>query len=237
LLDDDKITALFAVFLADCLQHVPSVKVSVVQTAYANGASSKFLQSRGVQLHCVPTGVKHLHHKALDADVGVYFEANGHGSVLVKDASLLAIQQASDGGNLGAARAIAFLNIINKYAGDAFADLLGVEAILKVSSVSMRAWSAYYLDFPSRQSKVVVPDRYARTFLFLLCSDPDIDISAVKTVWDESRLLQPVELQNAIDRAVESVSGSLHLCAPPLTCTRSTPEAVLLCAPREPKIV
>jgi phosphoacetylglucosamine mutase len=28
------------------------------------------------------TGVKFVHHKALDFDVGVYFEANGHGTVL-----------------------------------------------------------------------------------------------------------------------------------------------------------
>lgn len=31
---------------------------------------------------CVPTGVKHLHHKALEFDIGVYFEANGHGTVI-----------------------------------------------------------------------------------------------------------------------------------------------------------
>ena len=31
---------------------------------------------------CVPTGVKHLHHKAKEFDIGVYFEANGHGTVL-----------------------------------------------------------------------------------------------------------------------------------------------------------
>lgn len=166
LLDGDKIAALFAVFLAGCLHGVRAVTVSVVQTAYANGASSKFLESRGVQVHCVPTGVKHLHHKALDADVGVYFEANGHGSVLVRDAALRAIQQAADSGNQEAARAIAFLDIINKYAGDAFADMLAVEAVLKCSNITMRAWSAYYNDFPSRQSKVVVPDRYARAYLF-----------------------------------------------------------------------
>lgn len=29
----------------------------------------------------MPTGVKHLHHKALDYDIGIYFEANGHGTV------------------------------------------------------------------------------------------------------------------------------------------------------------
>ena len=28
-----------------------------------------------------PTGVKHLHHKAQEFDLGVYFEANGHGTV------------------------------------------------------------------------------------------------------------------------------------------------------------
>ena len=170
LLDGDKIAALFAVFLAECLKDVPLVTVSVVQTAYANGASSKFLMSRGVKLHCVPTGVKHLHHKALEADVGVYFEANGHGSVLVKDAALASMQQAADSGSQGAVRAIAFLGIINKYAGDAFADMLAVEGILKCCGVSMRAWSAYYHDFPSRQSKTVVPDRYARALLFCALS-------------------------------------------------------------------
>jgi phosphoacetylglucosamine mutase len=167
LLDGDKIAALFAVFLAECLKDVRSIQVSVVQTAYANGASSIFLKSRGVQSHCVPTGVKHLHHKALDADVGVYFEANGHGSVLVKDAAIRDIRQAADGGNQGAARAIAFLNIINMYAGDAFADMLATEAVLRYSDVTMRSWSAYYSDLPSRQSKVIVPDRYARMLLFM----------------------------------------------------------------------
>ena len=34
-----------------------------------------------VPVACVPTGVKYLHHKALDYDIGIYFEANGHGTV------------------------------------------------------------------------------------------------------------------------------------------------------------
>ena len=36
-----------------------------------------------IPVACVPTGVKHLHHKAQDFDIGVYFEANGHGTVSV----------------------------------------------------------------------------------------------------------------------------------------------------------
>ena len=38
-----------------------------------------------VPVACVPTGVKHLHHEALNFDIGVYFEANGHGTVLYSD--------------------------------------------------------------------------------------------------------------------------------------------------------
>jgi phosphoacetylglucosamine mutase len=29
-----------------------------------------------------PTGVKYLHEKALEYDIGLYFEANGHGTIL-----------------------------------------------------------------------------------------------------------------------------------------------------------
>lgn len=32
-------------------------------------------------MQCTKTGVKHLHHVAQGFDVGVYFEANGHGTV------------------------------------------------------------------------------------------------------------------------------------------------------------
>lgn len=42
---------------------------------------------------CVPTGVKHLHHKAKDLDIGVYFEANGHGTVLFSNQAMKRIQE------------------------------------------------------------------------------------------------------------------------------------------------
>lgn len=32
-------------------------------------------------VRCTKTGVKHLHHAAQEFDIGVYFEANGHGTV------------------------------------------------------------------------------------------------------------------------------------------------------------
>jgi hypothetical protein len=60
-----------------------TLNLGLVQTAYANGSSTNFITSKlNVPVACAPTGVKHLHHKALDFDIGVYFEANGHGTVL-----------------------------------------------------------------------------------------------------------------------------------------------------------
>lgn len=45
---------------------------------------------------CVPTGVKHLHHKALEYDIGVYFEANGHGTIVFSDHAKQSIRAVAD---------------------------------------------------------------------------------------------------------------------------------------------
>lgn len=49
---------------------------------YANGGSTSFLRAREIEIVFTKTGVKYLHHAALDFDIGVYFEANGHGTVV-----------------------------------------------------------------------------------------------------------------------------------------------------------
>jgi phosphoacetylglucosamine mutase len=87
LLDGDKILTLFAVFVIKMLKAAgirEFVKVLCVQTAYANGASTAYLRDTlAVETDFTATGVKNLHHRALECDgVSVYFEANGHGTVL-----------------------------------------------------------------------------------------------------------------------------------------------------------
>lgn len=45
---------------------------------HLTGASTDYLKRvLGVQVALAKTGVKYLHHRALEADIGVYFEANG----------------------------------------------------------------------------------------------------------------------------------------------------------------
>lgn len=97
LLDGDKIAGLAAHFIAELVQEagIDSIKVGVVQTAYANGSSTNYLTKvLNVPVSCVSTGVKHLHHEAEKYDVGVYFEANGHGTVLFSPDALNTIKTA-----------------------------------------------------------------------------------------------------------------------------------------------
>lgn len=45
-------------------------------------------------VECAETGVKHLHHKAMEFDIGVYFEANGHGTVVFSARAKSALKDA-----------------------------------------------------------------------------------------------------------------------------------------------
>lgn len=96
LLDGDKIAALAADFINSLLQSIPplasSIQLGVVQTAYANGNSTAYFKQKGIPVAFTQTGVKHLHHKAEQFDIGVYFEANGHGTVLFSEKTIQKIR-------------------------------------------------------------------------------------------------------------------------------------------------
>ena len=160
LVDGDKIAALFAGFIKaqlDAAGLTDNITIGCVQTAYANGASTDYLKDVvGVPVEFVPTGVKHLHKKAHDFDIGVYFEANGHGTVLFGPKALAAIEAAATAAaavrHPGAAGGDALIVLkgltllINQAVGDALSDLLAVEAILSSSAANtpstIQEWDA-----------------------------------------------------------------------------------------------
>ena len=75
--------ALCACFLDDKIKAAGiDLEIGIVQTAYANGGSTAYLAGLGIPVGCAKTGVKHLHHRAVQFPIGVYFEANGHGTVV-----------------------------------------------------------------------------------------------------------------------------------------------------------
>lgn len=91
---------------------------------------------------CTLTGVKNLHRKALEFDVGIYFESNGHGTVLFSQRAIAAFQEACANKKLSrksleaAEQLLAMTQLINQTVGDAISDLLLVEIILIHNSVS-----------------------------------------------------------------------------------------------------
>ncbi|XP_009585258.1 PREDICTED: phosphoacetylglucosamine mutase [Fulmarus glacialis] len=166
LIDGDKIATLISIFLKELLAKVgQTLKMAVVQTAYANGSSTRYLEETlKVPVHCVKTGVKHLHHKAQEFDVGVYFEANGHGTVLFSKAAETKIRQLAkeekDDEKREAAKVLEnMIDLINQTVGDAVSDMLVIEAILALKGLTVQQWDAIYTDLPNRLLKIQVADR------------------------------------------------------------------------------
>ena len=197
LLDGDKTIALYTLFLRDLLHTaglVELLSLGIVQTAYANGASTLYMQRElAVDVHCTNTGVKHLHHKAVEYDVGVYFESNGHGTVVFSDKAQRMIQAAAHNTQQAPARhtaarcLFALVELINQCVGDAVSDMLLVEVALFHRGWTLSDWDAVYEDLPSSMLKVKVADR-----------------SAITTTDAERKCVAPAGLQDAIDALVNA---------------------------------
>ena len=69
------------------------------------------------------------------------------------------------------------LKLSNMTVGDAIANLLLIESILRDIDMSIQDFLSIYLENPSRMYKAVVRDR-----------------TKFRVIWDESRLITPAEL-------------------------------------------
>ncbi|KAL6532541.1 hypothetical protein OROGR_014511 [Orobanche gracilis] len=204
LVDGDKALSLFALFLKEQLSILLNgpedgkkantsyhASLGIVQTAYANGASTDYLKRLGLKVVLTPTGVKYLHEKAAEFDIGIYFEANGHGTILfshhflswleIRNNQLSSSSKGSDE-HKAALRLLAISKLVNQAVGDALSGLLLVEAILQHMEWSIQKWNQLYQDLPSRQLKVKVVDR-----------------TAVITENAETVVVSPAGTQEAID--------------------------------------
>lgn len=195
LLDGDRIATLVASFLGDQVRLAglaESLKIGVVQTAYANGAATQYVEQHlKLKVDCTPTGVKYLHHAAEKLDIGVYFEANGHGTVIFSPDTLdtIAKHEPKSPGQKEALDVIrACIDLINQSVGDALSDFLLVEVVLAHKNWGPQEWLSTYTDLPNRLLKVIVNDR-----------------NIFKTTDAERRLVAPEGLQAQIDKEVQKV--------------------------------
>jgi phosphoacetylglucosamine mutase len=187
---------LAASFLSDLTRAAglsEKLAVGVVQTAYANGAATHYVTDHlKTPVVCTPTGVKYLHHAATRFDIGVYFEANGHGTVLfspkaLKDLGKYSPQSPAQASALTTLRALS--DLINQAVGDALSDMLLVEVILAHKGWTMKEWLGTYVDLPNRLVRVEVRDR-----------------NIFKTTDAERKLVEPKGIQANVDQLVGKFS-------------------------------
>lgn len=198
MLDGDKIATLVAGYFQELLKASGlTLKLGLVQTAYANGASTAYITEKlGVPVACAKTGVKHLHHVALQFDIGVYFEANGHGTVIFSKNAREAIRNAAQA-NESAQKLSQVMDVINETVGDAISDMLLVETVLHARGWSIEDWNSAYADLPNRQMKVTVADR------------------AVITTTDAERVcVTPAGLQDTINSIVANYPNGRSFVRP-----------------------
>lgn len=185
LLDGDRMATLIGEFF---IKETPEnfwedIKLGIVQTAYANGNSTSYISEElKLDVKCAKTGVKNLHHDAVENfDVGIYFEANGHGTVVFNDLFTEKLKQE----NL--TELSLFVSLINQAVGDAITDMFVILAILISLDIDAKTWFSKYTDLPNRLIKCVVPDRTQfETFDF------------------ERQLSKPVGLQVSINQIVSA---------------------------------
>uniref|UniRef100_A0A5S6R505 phosphoacetylglucosamine mutase n=1 Tax=Trichuris muris TaxID=70415 RepID=A0A5S6R505_TRIMR len=168
LLDGDKIAALVANYFKGLIEQTElDLQMGVVQTAYSNGNATRYLKEElRVPVICTPTGVKHLHAAAKSLDIGIYFEPNGHGTVLFSQKAMDSMwrvieRRSSTPLQQYKATVVLYLfsKMINQAVGDAICDLLLVETILRNKRWHIYRWDQLYTDVPNKLIKFKVADR------------------------------------------------------------------------------
>lgn len=177
LLNGDKIAVLFASFISKKLTEVHAnedVKCAVIQTAYANGSSTNYIQNKlsRFAVECTCTGVKHLHEAAKRYDIGIYFEANGHGTVLINTDKIKGMDNIKQ--------------LVSQVTGDAIGNMLFILYILLNNQVSVDEWVSMYTDYPSKQTKL------------------HVSRSKFKTINADRICLEPHGLQTSINQIISN---------------------------------
>ncbi|XP_076247835.1 phosphoglucomutase 3-like protein nst isoform X2 [Calliopsis andreniformis] len=193
LLDGDRIATLIAGYFKELLQECRlSFQLGLVQTAYANGGSTNYISNTlQIPVACVPTGIKHLHNKALEFDIGIYFEANGHGTVVFKNTVVETIKNVAANLELpvtertAATKLVNIIDLINQTVGDALSDMLLVETILHAKGWGIVDWERKYEDLPNKQLKIKVSNK-----------------NVITTTDAGRRCVTPEGLQDEIDKVV-----------------------------------
>ncbi len=179
------------------------ISLAIITTAYSNGGFMHYLKSEIVLLRMIlaKTGVKHLHHKAKDFDIAIYFESNGHGTVFHNEKTLEKISEiknsldANENDKAILNLLTDFLKAFNSTVGDSLSVVICAEKCLKILNLKITDVYELYENIPSVNMKKVVSNK-----------------AVYKTNDDDSRLVEPLDIQTKIDHIISEYSNELARC-------------------------
>ncbi|KNH09551.1 phosphoacetylglucosamine mutase [Perkinsela sp. CCAP 1560/4] len=188
-LGGDHLQALFVCFIRKLLSETSEAfSLAAVQTPYGNGNLTKlFCDDFGLDVKIVPPGVKNCHRQSLKNDIGVYFEANGHGSVTFSHKVRTILCQRFQKSNVAADRILYLVsNLFSQTCGDAIANMLCVPLALHYCGFNVRGWKGIFKPLPHASMRITLPRPVH-----------------IRTNWEQTRIVDPCDLQASIDRILD----------------------------------
>jgi len=175
ILDGDYLSALY---LLSCIKALPKnyCSIGLIYTGYTNRSFLKYVDSLDYNIDKIitPTGVKHLHHEALKYDIGIYFESNGHGTILLNK-------------NLDDIPYFSMISKLNNsVVGDGISGIFCTLYNLEYCNLSYVEWFSLFEKNKFQLFKITVKDK-----------------TKYKTDRSETRLLSPTEIQNSLDNLMK----------------------------------
>ncbi|KAK2197845.1 bifunctional Alpha-D-phosphohexomutase [Babesia duncani] len=202
LIDGIRILVLNMLFFHKLLSKVESTRgkpleVGIVLTRYTNGGASAFIKDTIARWNAeqsrikwtwqyANTGVKCMHTIAIKFDLALYYEYNGHGTVIYKSQSIENWLPSNP--DKWTMLLHATLAMFKSPGGDALVNLLVFELVLKVMDMTIDKVMKIYNEMPCMHTTIKAPFEKIKMFK----SDPN----------DESSLLQPLEIKNGIAKIV-----------------------------------
>lgn len=176
------------------------LRVGIVHTGYSNGGYIEYAESLNQKLaednqnveitcSCVAIGVKNLIQEAKKFDIGIYYESNGHGSVLVNK-------------HYGIPELMVISRLFNSIVGDAIANLIGVLYILKEMGINAKDFYKLFTIRHSETVKVKVHDKNR----YVVSKNQTILVSPVDTVRDIEHIMSQEKFKGC--RAFVRPSGT-----------------------------
>lgn len=181
---------------ASVFEALSKSKVGIIYTAYSNMAYVDYArQVLKLETEIAKTGVKFSHAKAKLYDIGIYFESNGHGTIIFKKSTIELLDKAISTAKTPEAKLLAedfkmYLTGQNNINGDALGNFMLILASLDILNIELDEVFTCYTDNRSLTGKVPLKDR-----------------TLMKSTDDERILAQPADLQPQVTQLMSEYPG------------------------------